>query len=71
MLTFIEHMKRIIELAEKTLVHVQAEDFDTALDDLMKIGINCNEAIQQLDELMHTVKQSKIDTVDLPVKETE
>ena len=57
MLNFTEHMKRIIQLAEQSLVHVQAKNFDTALDDLMKIGINCNEAIQQLDELMHMQSQ--------------
>lgn len=57
MLNFTEHMKRIIQLSEQTLVHVQEENYDLALDDLMKIGINCNEAVQQLDELMHTVSQ--------------
>lgn len=57
MLNFTEHIKQIIQLSESSLVHVQAENYDSALDDLMKIGINCNEAVQQLDELMHTVSQ--------------
>jgi len=59
MLNFTEQMKRIIQLAEQTLVHVQAENYDSALDDLMRIGINCNEAIQQLDELIHIKYQNK------------
>ena len=58
MLNFTEHIKQIIQLSESSLVHVQAENYDSALDDLMKIGINCNEAVQQLDELMHTVHQA-------------
>ena len=58
MLNFKEHMKKIIQLAEQSLAHVQAENYDTALDDLMKIGINCNEAIQQLDDLMHMQSQA-------------
>ena len=66
MLNFTEHIKQIIQLSESSLVHVQAENYDSALDDLMRIGINTNEAIQRLDELMHKVKQSEIDTVDLP-----
>jgi len=57
MLNFTEHMKWIIQLAERVLVHVQAEKFDLALDDLMNIGIMCNEAVQQLDELIHTIQQ--------------
>ena len=71
MLNFTEHMKRIHHLTDQANLNVLKEDYDTALDDLMKIGINCNEAVQQLDELMHKVKQSKIDTVDLPVKDSE
>ncbi|MBA7586400.1 hypothetical protein ES708_28398 [subsurface metagenome] len=59
MLNFTEHMKRIVHLAEQSQVHVQSENYDTALDDLMNIGINCNEAVQQLDELIHTVSQGK------------
>lgn len=58
MLNFTEHMKRIHYLADQANFNVLKEDYDTALDDLMKIGINCNEAIQQLDELMHTISQS-------------
>lgn len=54
MLNFTEHLKLIIQLAEQTLIHVQAENYDSALDDLMRIGVNNNEAVQQLDELIHT-----------------
>jgi len=60
MLNFTEQMKRIIQLAEQTLVHVQAENYDSALDDLMRIGIKNNEAVQQLDELIHTLQQGNI-----------
>ena len=59
-------MKRIIELAESTLVHVQGEKYDTALGDLMKIGINCNEAVQQLDDLMLTVSQGNASAAEGP-----
>lgn len=58
MLNFTDHMKRIIYLADHSLVRLQAEDLDSALDDLMKIGINCNEAIQQLDDLKLTQYRS-------------
>jgi len=57
MLNFTEHMKRIHYLADQANSNVLKGDHDTALDDLMKIGINCNEAVQQLDELMHTIKK--------------
>jgi len=43
---------RLLSRALWFYCYVQAENFDTALDDLMKIGVNCNEAIQQLDELV-------------------
>ena len=59
MLNFTEHMKRIIQLAEQSLVHVQAENFGMATDDLMKIGTNCNEAMQQLDEFSGLKHQGK------------
>ena len=53
MLNFTEHMKRIINLAEQSLVHVQAERFDSACEDVINISVNAKEAIQQLDEMMH------------------
>lgn len=59
MLNFTEHMKRIIQLAEQSLVHVQSENFGMATDDLMKIGVNCNEAMQQLDEFSLLKHQGK------------
>ena len=52
MLNFTEHIKRILDLSDQTLVHVQAERFDSARDDLINISINTNEAMQQLDELI-------------------
>jgi len=55
MLNFTEHMKRIHYLADQANLNVLKGAHDTALEDLMKIGINCNEAIQQLDELKHTI----------------
>jgi len=57
MLNFTEHMKRIHYLADQANFHVLKGDNDTALEDLMNIGINCNEAIQQLDELKLTISQ--------------
>jgi len=57
MLNFTEHMKRIHYLADQANFHVLEGDHDTALEDLMNIGINCNEAIQQLDELKRTISQ--------------
>ncbi|GAI68270.1 unnamed protein product [marine sediment metagenome] len=51
MLNFTEHMKRIIELAEQSLVHVQAEKFDSARDDLNSISLFAKEAMQQLDDM--------------------
>ncbi|MBA7664249.1 hypothetical protein ES703_72306 [subsurface metagenome] len=50
-MNFTEHMKRIIQLAEQSLVHSQAEKFEPASECLINISINANEAIQQLDEL--------------------
>ncbi|MBA7563306.1 hypothetical protein ES708_04961 [subsurface metagenome] len=51
MLNFTEHMKRIIKLAEKTLVHVQQENFGKAAVDVLEISTSATEAMQQLDEL--------------------
>ena len=59
MMTFTEHMKRIIHFAEQSLVHVQAERFKPAADDLISISIHCNEAIQQLDEMSLSTYQGK------------
>jgi len=52
MLNFTENMKRIIQLAEQSLIHVQSENYDTAHDDLLKIWVNCDDAVKQLDELI-------------------
>lgn len=51
MLTFTEHMKRIVHLAEQSLVHAHAEEFKLAADDVIKISIHCNETMQQLDDM--------------------
>ncbi len=51
MLNFTEHMKRIIQLAEQSLVHAQAGEFDSAREDIFNISINANESIQQLDDM--------------------
>ncbi len=59
MLNFTDHIKRIILLAEQTLVHSQAERFEPAADCLVNISINVNEAIQQLDELSFAKEQGK------------
>jgi len=60
MLNFTEHMKRIIQLAEQSLVHVQAEKFEPAAEDLLKISINTNEAMQQIDELSLMKQQGTV-----------
>ena len=51
MLTFTEHMKYIIDLSEKALIHAQSGKFKPAADDVIKISIHCNEAMQQLDDM--------------------
>lgn len=58
-MTFTEHMKRIIELAEKTLVHVQEENFGRAAVDVMKISTSATEAMQQLDDISLIAYQGK------------
>ncbi|GAI80877.1 unnamed protein product [marine sediment metagenome] len=59
MLYFTEHMKRIIELAEKSLVHAQAGKFKPAADDVIKISFHCNVAMQQLDDMSLMSYQGK------------
>jgi len=51
MLNFTEHMKRIILLAEQSRRHAQSGEFKPASDDVIKISIHCNEAMQQLDDM--------------------
>ena len=51
MLSFTEHMKYIIDLSEKALIHAEAGKFKPAADDLFSISILTNEAMQQLDEM--------------------
>lgn len=50
MLSFTDHMKRIINLSEQVLVHVQAEKYEPAAHDLVNISVSTNEAIRLLDE---------------------
>jgi len=52
MLNFTEHIKRILLLANQSLVHVQGEKLDTAREDLFKIIKNAVFAMQQVDELI-------------------
>ncbi|MBA7702732.1 hypothetical protein ES703_111502 [subsurface metagenome] len=59
MLNFTEHMKRIIELAEQTLVHVQDDKINPAAADLMGISNHATEAMQQLDEFSLLKHQGK------------
>ncbi len=59
MLNFTAHMKWIIQLAHESLDHAKSEEFKSASDDVINISIHCNEAMQQLDELIHTVSQGK------------
>ncbi len=59
MLNFTEHMKRIIELAEKTLVHVQQENFGKAAVNVLEISTSATEAMQQLDEISLLKQQGK------------
>lgn len=57
MLNFTEHMKQIIQLAEQSLIHAQAEKFEPAAADLVRISTHTNEAIRQLDELSFMKEQ--------------
>lgn len=59
MLNFQEHMKGIINLAEKALIHTQEEKYPLIRDDLIRISIHCNEALQQLDDMVLLKQQGK------------
>ncbi len=50
-MNFTEHMKRIIYLAEQSLVHAQAGKFEPAAGDLIGISNHTDEAMQQLDDM--------------------
>jgi len=60
MLNFTEHMKRISYLSDQALIHSQEEKYPMTRDDIVRISIHCNEALQQLDEMVmlkrHSVK---------------
>jgi len=51
MLNFTEHMKQIMRLAERSLREAKSGNFKPAADDVIKISIHCNEAMQQLDDM--------------------
>ena len=46
-----EQMKRIIQLAEASLVHVQAERFDSAQHDLFEISHTARKAQKQIVDM--------------------
>lgn len=59
MLNFTENMKRISQLANKVLVNTQEEKFSMTRDNLIRISIHCNKALQQLDEIVLMKSQGK------------
>lgn len=59
MLDFTENVKRISYLADQTLIHTQEEKYPKTRDDLVQISIHCNEALQQLDEMVSMKSQGK------------
>ena len=59
MLNFTDHMKRISDLSDKALIHTQEEKYPMTRDDLIRISIHCNEALQQLDDLVLIQHQGK------------
>ncbi len=54
MLNFTDRMKRIIQLAEQALIHVQANNYGPAFDDLASIKTNITKSEEQLWEFIHT-----------------
>ncbi|MBA7712652.1 hypothetical protein ES703_121635 [subsurface metagenome] len=56
MLNFTEHIKRVSQLADQTLVDVQGKKYDSVREHLIKISINVNEAMQQLDEMTAVIQ---------------
>ena len=59
MLNFTENMERISQLSDKALIHTQEEKYPMTRDDLIQISICCNEALQQLDEMVSMKNQGK------------
>lgn len=51
MLSFQEHIKRIIQLAEASLVHVQVDKFNAAQDDLFKLSHTARKAMKQISDM--------------------
>jgi hypothetical protein len=54
-------MKRIIELAEQTLVHVQKENYQSVREVQASIYVHMTKARQQLNALEFTKAQGKIE----------
>ncbi len=59
MLNFTEHMKRIIQLAEQSLVHVQSDRFKPACEAVFNISTHCDQAAQLLDDMSLLKQQGK------------
>jgi len=59
MLNFTEHIKRISYLADQALIHTQEEKYPMTRDDIVRISIHCNEALQRLDEMVLMKNQGK------------
>ncbi len=60
MLNLTEHMKRVIQLSEQSLIHVEAKDYGSAFDDLVSIKTNIAEAEKQLWQWIHTFHPSNV-----------
>ena len=52
MLDFTDNMKRIAYYREQALRHAAEKEFDACRDDVAKILIHGNEAMQQIDNLI-------------------
>jgi len=52
MLNFTQAITRIVDLSEQTLDHVQAEKFDSAIDDLRHISNTATEAMRQISDML-------------------
>lgn len=53
MLDMTEHMKRILYLADQVLVHIQAEKYERAANNLLLISKNAEDAMALLDEISY------------------
>ena len=60
MLTFTQHMNRIEGLTAQILLHLQAENYKGAKEDLANIHAHTTAAEQQLDEFQTLKSQGRI-----------